>query len=423
MGALSYWQILKKKGFIYFIYAEFFGALNDNVLRMVLGFQALEVGWTGGETSSVSALGVSAVGAVFIVPFLIFSGIAGNIADTFNKQRVLFITKALEVATMILSIFVIPLNIFWLSLAVLFLDATKTTFFSPAEYGYLPEIFNEKALTRANSLVSLATYSAIIVGLFIGSSLYYLFKDHKVYISLFIFGISLLGWAAVFFIPRSPHEGTGTKVSFNLYQTIISGTQKILADSRLVLTVGGIIWFWFTGGMIQILLMLMGKEDMHLNSFFIGTIFIYLGIGVAVGNLLCGRLSGDHINLGLSVIGGIGMGLSGMLLFFTASSYAASIVPLFLLGLAGGIFIVPLNANLQYLAGVQEKGKLVATSNVYSMAAVLAASVVIPFFYDLLALSSDQILFILGIATLGVVIYPIFKTFLSLKMDLRFGAL
>ncbi|MBP6986635.1 MAG: MFS transporter, partial [Alphaproteobacteria bacterium] len=172
MIASSYVSLLRKPGFASYLIAEFLGVMNDNILRMTLSYMALSIGFVTGAENAVSAMGVAIVGAIFIIPFLLFSGIAGNIADRYNKRTVLIFTKSAEIFTTLLAIFIMPYEIFWLNLIVLFLFATQSTFFSPAKYGFLPEIFTEQELSRANGIVEMSVYTGIILGLFLGGVLF-----------------------------------------------------------------------------------------------------------------------------------------------------------------------------------------------------------------------------------------------------------
>lgn len=408
MEEVTYKKILKKKGFPFYLTAEFLGALNDNILRMILGLMALEVGLDHGAQDVVSSLGVSAVGAVFILPYLLFSGVAGHLADVYNKRKVLIVTKTLEVFTMLLGLVILPLDIFWLSLLLLFLLATQAAFFSPAKYGILPEIFSERSLSRANGIVEMTTYSAIIFGLFIGGLLYHFFQAQKLYIACFLMLIALIGWAAIFWAPHTPYPGTAKRMSMNPWETIISGVKKILVHKRLILTVSGIIWFWFLGALLNSLLLLLGKEIMGLDNFWIANLLVFLGGGIAVGCLLAGRLSGDHIEIGLVPMGAVGIGLSTILLNIAVPNYTATSISLAFIGLSAGLFIVPLNANLQFLAGIHEKGKLIATTNVFSMGAVFLASAVLPILHDVFGLLSDTIILLIGLLTIAATAYAAF---------------
>jgi acyl-[acyl-carrier-protein]-phospholipid O-acyltransferase/long-chain-fatty-acid--[acyl-carrier-protein] ligase len=393
----SYASLFQKRGFVPYLIAEFLGVINDNILRMTLGLMALSVG--SESQDAVSALGVSAVGAVFMIPFLLFSGIAGHIADSFNKRNVLIATKSLEVLTMLLGLIIIPLGIFWLNLLLLFLLATQATFFSPAKYGFLPEIFTEQQLSRANGVVEMSSYTGIVLGLFFGGVLYNNYATQELTMAYILFAISIVGTTFIFWAPKTSYPGVRQKISYNPWATVIAGARKIHANKMLSLTVGGIAWFWFLGSLLNSLLLLLGKEVMGLDSYWIGLLLIQLGFGVALGSLLAGRLSGDHVEVGLVPLGALGIGLGSILLWVMAPSFIGTVIALLIIGLSGGLFIVPLNANLQHIAGIQEKGRLIATTNVFSMTAVLMASAVLPLLHDVIGLRSDAIIFLIGLIT------------------------
>jgi acyl-[acyl-carrier-protein]-phospholipid O-acyltransferase/long-chain-fatty-acid--[acyl-carrier-protein] ligase len=235
----SYASLFQKRGFVPYLIAEFLGVINDNILRMTLGLMALSVG--SESQDAVSALGVSAVGAVFMIPFLLFSGIAGHIADSFNKRNVLIATKSLEVLTMLLGLIIIPLGIFWLNLLLLFLLATQATFFSPAKYGFLPEIFTEQQLSRANGVVEMSSYTGIVLGLFFGGVLYNNYATQELTMAYILFAISIVGTTFIFWAPKTSYPGVRQKISYNPWATVIAGARKIHANKMLSLTVGGIL--------------------------------------------------------------------------------------------------------------------------------------------------------------------------------------
>lgn len=395
----SYVNILKKKGFPQYLIAEFLGVINDNILRMTLGMMALKGGFVTGSQDAVSAMGVSVVGAVFIIPFILFSGIAGNIADRYNKRTVLIVTKNLEVLTMVLALIILPMEVFWLNLILLFLLATQATFFSPAKYGFLPEIFSEQDLSRANGIVEMSTYTGIVLGLFLGGLLFSLFAHAQHILSYILFTLSVIGAAFVFASPHTTYPGANHKISYNPWSSIIAGSKKIYANTMLSLTVGGISWFWYLASLLNSLILLLGAEVLGLDSYWIGVLLIQLGAGVAVGSLLAGRLSGDQVEVGLVPLGALGIGLGSILLYFAAPNFILTMASLNIIGLSGGLFIVPLNANLQHIAGIQEKGRLIATTNVYSMGATLLASLTLPLLHDILGLRSDAIILLIGLIT------------------------
>ena len=166
MSIGTYRDLLKSLGFQSFLWTQFLGAFNDNVYKIVVSMLAVETALHSGSGY------LSLIGAVFILPFLLFSGYAGHLADVFNKRSVLITTKALEIIAMGLAFFAFLSGRMEYMLGVLFLMALQATLFSPAKYGILPEMLPDKDLSRANGLLEMSTFLAIILGTSIGSFMF-----------------------------------------------------------------------------------------------------------------------------------------------------------------------------------------------------------------------------------------------------------
>src|SRR5205823_9145194 len=170
----NYRRLLGNGGFEAFLWTQFLGAFNDNVYKMIVSMLAVAIA----ANKQLGARYLAIAGAVFVLPYLLFAGHAGQIADRFSKTRVLQITKALEIVTMVLGLSALLTNRIDLLLGVLFLLATQANFFSPAKYGILPEIMREAELTAANGLVEFSTLAAIVLGTSFGSFLIALWKNN-----------------------------------------------------------------------------------------------------------------------------------------------------------------------------------------------------------------------------------------------------
>src|SRR5213076_3587307 len=173
----------------------------------------------------------------------------------------------------------------------------------------------------------------------------------------------------------------------------------------LWLTVAGISYFWFLGSLLQLLMILFGTEVMGLSDRWTGILTTFAAIGIAIGSVAAGRLSGDKVELGLAPIGSIGMGVFAILLSWSSHSFVLAAINLILVGFFGGLFAVPLNALLQQRSGDQEKGRLMATNNFLNMLAIMLASGVLWLSTGPLRLSPDRILIVFGVATLLSSIY------------------
>ena len=185
----KYSDTLKHAGFQPFLWTQFLSALNDNIDKIVVSMLAVDFGVSSGGGSGYLSL----VGAVFILPFFLGSGYAGLIADIFSKRTVLIVMKFFEVAVMLLGCLAFLSNRFDLILAVLFFMAVHSTFFSPAKYGILPEMLPEKELSRANGLLELTTFLAIILGTSLGSIMLAAWKGRLVWIGLILTAIAVAG--------------------------------------------------------------------------------------------------------------------------------------------------------------------------------------------------------------------------------------
>ncbi|MFQ5847407.1 MAG: acyl-[ACP]--phospholipid O-acyltransferase [Candidatus Methylomirabilales bacterium] len=392
----KYTDLLKSFGFQAFLWTQFLGAFNDNLYKIVVAMLAVHVATSAGGGSGYLPL----AGAVFILPFFLFSGYAGHAADVFSKRSILVATKILEIVAMGLGFFALLSGRIDLMLGILFLMALQSTFFSPAKYGILPEMLPDRDLSRANGLLEMTTFLAIILGTSIGSLLFAAWNNRLEWIGLILVGIAVAGTGTSLGISRVPPSGSQKPFRLNPWAEIGQGLTRLYRDRILWLTVVGISYFWFLGALIQMDIILLGKEVMGLDDFWIGILGAFLAIGIGVGSLAAGRLSGDKVELGLVPLGSLGMGGFSLLLALSASSYPQTVTALLLLGFSGGLFIVPLNALLQQKSGREEKGRLIATANFLTTGGVLLASGVLWTFRDLLQIHADRIILIVGLFTL-----------------------
>ncbi len=401
MPAGNYRETLRDRGLRAFLWTQFLGALNDNIYKMIVSLLAADIGLSEGGGSGYLSL----VLAIYIFPFFLFSGYAGHMADVLSKRTVLVAFKVFEIAVMIVGIFAFHAGSLAWMLAVLFLMAIHSTFFSPAKYGILPEMLPEKELSRANGLLEMSTFLAIILGTSLGSMMVFALKDSSEWIGVILTGVAVAGTVTSLRIPKVAPSGATYPFQWDPWAEIRGGLKRLYGDRTLWLTVLGIAYFWFLGALLQTDLILLGKEVMGLDELSIGFLATFLAVGIGVGSIAAGRLSGDKVELGLVPLGAIVMAACSVLLFFSTQSYAATAVALSLMGFAGGLFAVPLNALLQQRSGREEKGRLIATNNFISTAGVLLASGALWTQRDLLGIPADWIILILGLLTLAATIY------------------
>ncbi len=395
----GYGKLLGNGGFQAFLWTQFLGAFNDNVYKMIVSVGAVELA----ANQLLGGRYLALAGAVFVLPFLLFAGYAGQIADRFSKTGVLQCTKAFEIVIMLAGIAALRARSVNMLLVVLFLLAAQANMFSPAKYGILPEMLEEAQISRANGLLEFSTFAAIILGTSGGAFLFARWKNEPLTMGGMLLAIAIFGSAASVFIPRVPASGAREPIHWNPFREVWAGTQRIMGDRPLWLTVAGQSYFWFIGALFQLTVILLGTESLHLSATQTGLLVTALALGIGLGSIAAGWLSGDRVEIGLVPCGAALLGLcsigAGM-----AHGYAQEAFWLAASGFAGGLFIVPLNAYLQEAAAPREKGRLLATNSFLNSIGVLLASGVLYLLHEVLQWNPSGILVGVGVLTLAATV-------------------
>ncbi len=390
----SYRSLLIQPAFIAYLMTQFMTAFNDNVFKFVVMLIALSS--TSGYVDFYYILSQF----LFVLPFFIFSGYSGYFTDRYKKNRVIIATKFFELVVMFFAVYYLASENKLMLVVVLFLLSSQSVFLSPAKYGIIPEWFNESEISRVNGMVQLTTFIAIIFGSAIGGILMQYFSDNLVFIGLFLLVLSAVGFIASFFVKSFPASGSNQPWSFNPWSETILGI-KVMRKNRLIATtIAGISFFFAVGLALTANLFVFCKEIFALNDLQIGLMNASLGVGIGLGSVGAGWLSGDKIELGLIPMGAIGMTLCLFGLSFTTSSVLTAFLVMILVGLFAGLFIVPLNALLQELPEKHEKGRLIATNNFFNGAAMIIAVLIVGFLQGVAKLRPDNIMFIFACLTL-----------------------
>jgi acyl-[acyl-carrier-protein]-phospholipid O-acyltransferase/long-chain-fatty-acid--[acyl-carrier-protein] ligase len=390
MQSGSYKTTLSHAGLKPFLVTQFLGALNDNVLKIIVSFDAM--------ATMGPATGAAVVGAVFIAPFLLFSGYAGHLADRMSKNRVLLAIKWFEVGVMALAApGILTGRVGWL-LAALFLMGVHSTFFSPAKYGIVPELLPDDELSRANGLLEMSTFAAIVLGTSIGGELFDRWHGRPVVMASALVVIAIAGVATAWRIPTVRAARPHAPLSLNPIAEVWRGTVRMWPDRTLWMTMVGISYFWFLGALLQMALLPFGQVVLHVSDAAATRLYTPLAVGIAAGSLLAGRLSGRKIELGLVPIGAFGLAAFSFLLA-GSTTYELAATALAILGVFGGFFAVPLNALLQQRPNDDEKGRVLATNNFYNTVGILGAAAALAI-GDELHLTMPHILAIAGGVTL-----------------------
>jgi len=379
--------------------AQLLGSFNDNLFKMVVSLAAVEaalVAGGGGEYLSLT-------GVVFVLPYVLLSGYAGDVADRFDKRSVLIAGKLVELGVTALALVALVAGRIELLLATLLLLAVQATFFSPAKYGIVAETLPESELSCANGFLETSRYAAVILGTAVGGLLATVWHDRPAAIGAVLIAIAGAGALASLAIGRAPRPGPRKPFCLNPWREIAAGIRRLAGKRPLAFAAAGTTALEFLSALVLLDMILLGKAQMGLDDLQIGLLGGCVGLGAGVGALAAGRLSGDRVEPGLALIGAAGVGATLLALAASSAAFGPTAAAFAVLGAFGGLVVVPLNALLQKSAGRNEKGHVIATNNFLNMTGVLLASAALWILHDLCGFSPDRILILAGVATLALV--------------------
>ncbi|HVM75641.1 MAG TPA: acyl-[ACP]--phospholipid O-acyltransferase [Candidatus Saccharimonadales bacterium] len=359
-------------GFWSLIATQFQGAFNDNALKFLVLYLIIGSNLSPDEEEAKVLL----VGALFALPFILFSMTGGYLADKFSKRSVTIGTKLFEIAVMLFAILGFWRHSMPMSLAALFLASTQGALFGPSKYGLLPEILPEKRLSWGNGVIELGTFLAAITGTLAGANLSHWFEGRQEYSGVVFLGLSVVGLVTSLGITRIPAADPQKKFRINFLEDLWVQSSRVRKDRVLWLALLGNTYFFFLGALLQFDIVFYGRDVLHLAANHAGFLQAAIAIGIGVGSLAAGYLSGGKIEYGLIPLGALGITTFGFLLAIHGLSFAAVMGLLAALGFFGGFFIVPISALLQHRPEEEHRGGVLAAANLWSFIGILGASLV-----------------------------------------------
>jgi acyl-[acyl-carrier-protein]-phospholipid O-acyltransferase/long-chain-fatty-acid--[acyl-carrier-protein] ligase len=404
---------LLHRGYLALMATQFFGALNDNLFKVtvsLIAVSAVAEQQTGSRPLSLATLMV-------ILPYLLFSGYAGFLADARQKRSTIILVKLAELALTILILLAFALDSLSLMMGLLFLMATQSTFFMPLKYGILPEIVNRRTLAHANGILELGRYIAIILGTASGGLLLSLGPETRFPLAMVLVSVAGLGVFSSLFIPAVCVNLRYADLPLNPWAELRTGLQRLCAVPNLATAVIGLGCFEFTAVLVMLDVLLIGSEVMDLSHAGVGGLGAMTGLGTGIGCVLAGWLCRGRLRPVIVPPAALSIAVLLVLLTATPQSYPFVGGGLFFGGLFGGIVFVPLNAMLQDRAPDHERGLILATSNWLSMAGVLTAAIVLWVLHDLAAISPVGIL---GLAALPMALFAALA--FAAQPEFRLGA-
>lgn len=375
---------------------EFLGVLNDNALRVgIQTYVLLNVVDPGSRAAWLAAAGL-----LFSVPFILFSGLAGWLADRYPKHRVIQALKAAEIAACGVLLFALASGDRNIVLAALALMGLQSALFSPAKYGILPEILSDRELSLGNGWVNLTTFSAMAGGGGLGLLAAAWASEPRPAAALPFLLLALIGAGAACFIPRSESANPGLPRASNPLRLHVQDFHRMKAIAPLPPAMLGTAFFYFMATLFQMGLLLDLHTRFALGSPGAAALMGALTLGVAVGSYLAGRWSDEKVELGLVPLGALVLSAFALLLAVSPAEPALAAVELFAVGLGAGFFVVPLVSLIQQKSPRESRGRMIAFSNVLNFSAITLAFVVFGLLAGLTPVRPRGLL--LGVGVLGL---------------------
>ncbi|WP_204247790.1 acyl-[ACP]--phospholipid O-acyltransferase [Kiloniella litopenaei] len=379
-GGENLLHLLQSKRFLPLFLTQALGALNDNVFKNALValivFKMVHLSPDDAKAMVTQAAGI------FILPFFLFSAIAGQIADKFEKSRLIRLTKYLEIIIMGLASYGFLTNAPTYLMVVLFLMGTQSAFFGPLKYSILPDHMRDEELIGANGLVEAGTFLSILIGTIIGG-IVILTEDGLTTVSLLIIALSLIGLATSYFIPRAEASEPSLKINPNFLAETYNLVKHSAGNRPVFLSILGISWFWLFGATFLALFAPFAKDIIGGNER-VNVLFLTMfSVGIALGSLICNKLLKGEITARYVPFGALGLSLFSFDLYLASNTITPAsssliglteyfqrpelirvLIDLLLISISGGLYIVPLYAILQHESSDSHRARNVASNNI-----------------------------------------------------------
>lgn len=421
-------QLFKRRRFSAMFFTQFLGAFNDNIFKqaLILVLTYTAASQLGAEVSVLNNLAAM----LFILPYFLFSALAGQIADKFEKSRLTRFIKLLELVIMVVAAIGFVFEWYVLLFVALFLMGTHSTFFGPIKYAYLPQAMKENELVGANGLFQMGTSLAILLGMIIAGVLTQL-PQSLYWISVTILIVAVLGYLAARFIPHMPAMQPNLTINWNIFTTSLATVRYLYSLPFLFFVILGNSWFWFYGATFLTQtpefskVILQGDESVVI---FLLTLF---SVGVSIGSLLCKTLTKNQVSLRLLPFGIAGLSIFAIDLYFSLSGLnietgtvllgigeLASMTgtwrvfaDLFFLGFSGGLYIVPLYASMQAYAPKSHRARIVGANNIFNAIFMVTSAIFAIVLLNSLGLTLPQLFLVTGLLNI------LFGIFLYIKLN------
>lgn len=422
MSHPSQFSLLRKRRFLPFFVTQSLGALNDNLFKQSLILAILYKLSIEGDRG----VWVNLCALLFIVPFFLFSALAGQFGEKYAKDRLIRLIKLGEIAIMAVGAIGFAFDHLVLMLVALFAMGTHSALFGPVKYSILPQALHADELVGGNGLVEMGTFLSILAGT-IGAGIMLSSSNYTTVVSVVIVSVAVLGYLASRAIPPTPADTPDLRVNWNIFSslwvTLRMGLNQTPAVSRSVM---GNSWFWFVGAIYLTQIPAYAKDWLYGDETVVTLILTVFSVGIAVGSMLCEKLSGRKVEIGLVPFGSFGLTVFGLLLWWHSGHMPQNIqandwlgvlgfsqawwvlFDILGLGVFGGFYIVPLYALIQSRTAENERARVIAANNILNALFMVVSAIVTILLLSVAKLTIPELFLVVSLMNIAVNTY-IFK--------------
>lgn len=379
----SQYRLLRERRFAPFFWTQFMGAMNDNIFKVA--FTSLVTYHTSLFAGLDGHTAAFLISAIFILPFVLFSATSGQLADKYEKGRLIRLVKTLEIGIMLLGAYGFASHSAPVLFTCTFLMGLHSTLFGPVKYAYLPQHLGERELVGGNGMVEMGTFVAILIGTILGGELAGLGRGGELVgpavVGCLCILVALAGRLASTGVPASPAAQPDLRINWNPFSETWRNLRLASGNRTVFLSMLGISWLWFVGATFLTSFFNFARDVLHADQSVVTLLLAMFSVGIGIGSLLCERLSGGRVEIGLVPFGSIGMtvfavdlylsshalpphALMGAAEFLRDSSHWRILADLLLLALFAGFYSVPLYALIQSRCEPTHRARIIAANNI-----------------------------------------------------------
>jgi 1-acyl-sn-glycerol-3-phosphate acyltransferase len=419
MSHPSQFTLLRTRRFLPFFITQLLGAFNDNIFKQSLILAILYKLTIDGDR----AIWVNLCALLFILPFFLFSALAGQFGEKFNKDALIRAIKIGEIVIMAVGATGFLFNHLELMLLALFAMGTHSALFGPVKYSIMPQALHEDELVGGNGLVEMGTFLAILAGT-IGAGIMMSSSHYAPIVAVAIVGVAVLGYLASRSIPRAAASTPQLRLDWNIFTqswaTLRMGLGQTPAVSRSIV---GNSWFWFVGAIYLTQIPAYAKEWLYGDETVVTLILTVFSVGIALGSMLCEKLSGRKVEIGLVPFGSFGLTVFGLLLWWHSGGFPQNVqandwlavlsygqawwvlFDILGLGVFGGFYIVPLYALIQSRTAENERARVIAANNILNALFMVVSAIVSILLLSVAKLSIPELFLVVSLLNIAVNTY------------------